>query len=372
MANKKIEAKSSISNSSYESLILRAEKELSVNRTELQLFLPMLKEAENILLNFTTADNAKRIIELLESRASTKSKTVLNQAEEEYLHYLERMRLELSQLFELTSPHIHSQIKIFIEQEISWLKKQLTKAHVLNSIKESNNYTVTKKLSRDGEIRKFVNKRLQEDKTDLAFLKSERLDTYLDLLQFILQDFMDAASVFIDPSHYYNVSRRKYPQGYLYQPPELVNGIIREDKWNSFIAVCNYFIEGHTYSYKDFKNFDKKKIIPEKKYWVIEYDNTSDVYVWKGFGSEKSKSLRDFIKLLFQLEIFEVVNRSKQGRAFLDFFHVKRTDASYLFRTIFSNEVTPYTGFFEQAKPELKSIIEVNSKNSKTTPVSIG
>lgn len=366
-------AKSSFNSSTYETLIAQEQKKNSAVSAEFHFFLPMLRAAENALLNFTTVDIAKLIFELLQFQAiqnekgsfPSKSLAVLYQAEEEYVHHLERMRLELSQLFQLSPPYIHAQIKTFIEQEVDWLKKQLLKGNVLNLIKDSNNYSVTKTLTGDGEIRKLAYKRQESDKVDLIFLKSKQLDSYLDILQFILQDFIDAASIFIDPSYYYNVNRRKYPKGFLYEPPRLVNGIIREDKWDSFIAVCDYFVEGHTYSFQDFKGFHRKKIIPEGKHHVIEHDKASGVYKWKGFDSDKSASLRDFIKLLYQLELFELDNRGKQGQAFFDFFHVQRKDTSYLFRTIFKNDKSPYTAFFEQAKPELKSIIKIHSKNSK-------
>ena len=355
---------SSINPLLYLDLIQRESKVAKEKGFAERLFLPMEREAIDYFRRFLDVSFAKPIFELLQYRKQnglTEADValvfpVLAVAEEEYLHHLERMRWELGQLFDLTPPYIHKLIHEHLKEDTQWLEDEIKKNNIIKTLKASNDSILYLLKSRDGEIRRSYKVRPAAEKLGLKILTTPIFQEYLELLNTFLDDFKAHCNFFINEDE--NSYRRN-----IGIKPIGVSGFVESDlksiitEWDRFIAICDWFSEPRLYHYttketktKSGQNF--RKATPKAKQ-VIERMGLED-YKWKGFGGP-TESLRGFLQMLWDEELFEYSafeNATRQASAFFRFFKMDRNYPLYVFHH-FDTSVSKYKEVFD-LPPHLK------------------
>lgn len=302
-----------------------------------EFFLPMMHEATNRFLQHLTVEVAKPIFELLKYRSKhSLSEDVLYEKfkqviieEQAYQYYLSRMRMELEQLFEFTSPYTHKKIRRQINSLPPVLEKIIERKSVIKRLKESNKCAVETIYLPDGNFHLEPVPRKKEI-LDLTLLSSPYLDEYIAILNSMLFYFKDTVAVFDGNEMNKLANKEPAPPVSEYLAPPIKRFTLN---WKRFLDLC------YTYS----------RINIEWAYRnepVIECLNKVDgKYLWKA----DLPMLGEFITMLEKDEIKIIrpqMKKNELAELFLKFFGLAETFPNPHFLSLKIRPVSPPKKFF--------------------------
>jgi hypothetical protein len=309
-------------------------------------FLPMTQDAIDAIARHLDLEIAKPLFDLLEYRQKNvlanddivRLYPGLFDIQRNYLFDLNRMRKELHQLYELTPPIIQKQIQMQLKEAVRLVENMTSKKKVLKELQDSNQFIYTHIPGPGGKLITYRGEREESEYLSERFFSSSLLDDYVLVIRTMSDYFKIIAAPFINVDVEQIGDSFEFPSDFsLYSEDDIHAHII---DWKAFISKCEDYSQPHSYSWIK-RGAEKKSVLN-----VIKKLPGTDNYKWEGIPKAPIPSLRSFIKMLLKANIFKLANSTQQGIAFYKFFHIDKSDPSYLLEDLFVKNNPDYDDCF--------------------------